>query len=143
MAKNNTFWGEERIANGLLLKVGIRVSPRTVRKYMPKNPPGRPRSNQRWSTFVRNHAAAILACDFCVVVTATFRLIFVFIVIEHQTRRIVHCNFTTHPTLPPGHDSNYAKPYPLIIVIVSSSMTVIVFSRSSLTSRFQTWEFIS
>ena len=48
--------------------------------------------------FVRNHAAAILACDFCVVVTATFRLLYVLIVIEHQTRRIVHCNVTTHPT---------------------------------------------
>ena len=54
--------------------------------------------NQRWSTFVRNHASAILACDFCVVVTATFRLFYVFIVIEHQTRRIVHCNVTAHPT---------------------------------------------
>ena len=91
-------WGEERIANELLLKLGIRVSPRTVRKYMPKSPQGRPRGDQRWSTFVRNHASAILACDFCVVVTATFRLLHVFIVIEHQTRRIVHCNVTTNPT---------------------------------------------
>jgi len=39
-----------------------------------------------------------MACDFCVVVTATFRLLYVFVVIEHQTRRIVHCNVTTHPT---------------------------------------------
>jgi putative transposase len=98
MAMNNPSWGEERIANELLLKLGIRVSPRTVRKYMPKGPPGHHRSDQRWSTFVRNHASAILACDFCVVVTATFRLIYAFIVIEHQTRRIVHCNVTRHPT---------------------------------------------
>ena len=98
MAMNNPSWGEERIANELLLKLGIRVSPRTVRKYMPKGPPGRPRYDQRWSTFVRNHASAILACDFCVVVIATFRLIYAFIVIEHQTRRIVHCNVTEHPT---------------------------------------------
>jgi transposase InsO family protein len=98
MAMNNPSWGEERIANELLLKLGIRVSPRTVRKYMPKIPKERPRGDQRWSTFVRNHASAILACDFCVVVTATFRLLYVFIVIEHQTRRIVHCNVTTNPT---------------------------------------------
>ena len=97
MAMNNPSWGEERIANELLLKLGIRVSPRTVRKYIPKSPQGRPRGDQRWSTFVRNHASAILACDFCVVVTARFRLLYVFIVIEHQTRRIVHCNVTTEP----------------------------------------------
>lgn len=82
MAMNNPSWGEERIANELLLKLGIRVSPRTVRKHMPKNPQGCPRGNKRWSTFVRNHASAILACDFCVVVTVRFRLLYVFIVIE-------------------------------------------------------------
>jgi transposase InsO family protein len=98
MALSNVSWGEERIANELLLKLGIRVSPRTVRKYMPKRPCGQPRGDQRWSTFVRNHAAAILACDFYVVVTATFRLLYVLIVIEHKTRRIVHCNVTVHPT---------------------------------------------
>ena len=95
---NNPSWGEERIANDLLLKPGIRVSPRTVRKYMPKSPLGCPRGDQRWSTFVRNHASAILAGDFCVIVTARFRLLYVFIVIEHQTRRIVPCNVTTNPT---------------------------------------------
>jgi len=98
MALSNISWGEERIANELLLKLGIRTSPRTVRKYMPKRPRGQTRGDQRWSTFVHNHAAAILACDFCVVVTATFRLLYVMVVIEHQTRRIVHCNVTTHPT---------------------------------------------
>ena len=98
MAMSNPSRGEERIANELLLKLGIRVSPRTVRKYMQLHPWEQPRGDQRWSTFVRNHASAILACDFCVVVTATFRLLYVFIVIEHQTRRIVHCNVTAHPT---------------------------------------------
>ena len=47
--------------------------------------------SQRWRTFVRNHAQAIVACDFCVVVTATFRLLYVFVVMEHATRRILHC----------------------------------------------------
>ena len=39
MARENPSWGEERIANELLLKLGLRVSPRTIRKYMPKSPP--------------------------------------------------------------------------------------------------------
>ena len=98
MATENPIWGEERIANELLLKLGLRVSPRTVRKYMPKRPPGRPRGDQRWSTFLRNHAGAIVACDFFVAVTATFRLLYVFVVIEHGSRRLVRVAVTAHPS---------------------------------------------
>jgi putative transposase len=97
MASENPLWGEERIANELLVKLGICVSPRTVRKYMPVRPPGHPRGDQRWSTFLRNHATAILACDFFVAVTATFRMLYVFVVIEHSTRRLVHINVTANP----------------------------------------------
>jgi len=103
MARENPTWGQERIANELLLKLGLRVSPRTVRKYMPTpvdRKPGQRVSSQRWMTFVRNHAQAIVACDFCVVVTATFRLLYVFVVMEHATRRILHMNVTRHPTAP-------------------------------------------
>ena len=92
MATENALWGEERIANELLLKLGLRVSPRTVRKYMPERSPGRPRGDQRWSTFLRNHARAIVACDFFVAVTASFRLLFVFVMIEHGSRRLLHLN---------------------------------------------------
>jgi putative transposase len=98
MAAENPLWGEERIANELLLKLGLRVSPRTVRKYLPKHPPGRPRGDQRWSTFLGNHARAIVACDFFVAVTASFRLLFVFVMIEHGSRRLLHLNVTAHPT---------------------------------------------
>jgi transposase InsO family protein len=101
MARDNPTWGQERIANELLLKLGLRVSPRTVRKYMPKRlapGPGQRVTSQRWRTFVRNHAQAIVACDFCVVVTATFRLLYVFVVMEHATRRILHAHVTAHPT---------------------------------------------
>jgi putative transposase len=98
MATENRLWGEERIANELLVKLGVRVSPRTVRKYMPKRPPGCPRGDQRWSTLLRNQAEAIIACDFFVAVTATFRLIYVFVVIHHNSRRLVHFNVTEHPT---------------------------------------------
>ena len=98
MAMENPRWGEERIANELLLMLGLRVSPRTVRKYMPKRSPGRPRGDQRWATFLRNHAKAIVACDFFVAVTATFRLLYVFVVIHHGSRRLLHFNVTAHPT---------------------------------------------
>jgi hypothetical protein len=61
MSRDNSLWGEERIANELLVKLGIRVSPRTVRKYMRRKPGRGPRGDQRWRTFLRNHAAAIVA----------------------------------------------------------------------------------
>jgi transposase InsO family protein len=98
IATANRTWGEERIAAELLVKLGIRVSPRTVRRYMPRRPPRARRGPQTWSTFVRNHARSVLASDFFVVVTATFRLIYVFIVLEVGTRRILHWNVTEHPT---------------------------------------------
>jgi putative transposase len=88
----------ERIANELLLKLGIRVSPRTVNKYLPRLPRGRPKGDLRWSTFLRLHAQGIIACDFFVAVTATFRLLYVFVVIEHRSRRLIHCNITAHPS---------------------------------------------
>jgi transposase InsO family protein len=101
MARDNPTRGQERIANELLLKLGLRVSPRTVRKYMPKPLApgrGRPAKSQRWRTFVRNHAKGIVACDFCVAITATFRILYVFMVIEHATRHLLHVNVTAHPT---------------------------------------------
>jgi transposase InsO family protein len=98
MATENPLWGEERIANELLLKLGIRISPRTVRKYLPKRPPGQPRGDLCWSTFLKSHATAILACYFFIAVTATFRMPYVFVVIEHGTRRLAHVNVTAHPS---------------------------------------------
>src|SRR5712672_4523141 len=98
IANENPSWGEERIANELLLKIGIRMSPRTVNKYLPRRPRGQPKGDLLWSTFLRLHAQGIIACDFLVVVTATFRMLYVFVVIEHRSRRLVHCNVTAHPT---------------------------------------------
>jgi len=101
MALENPTWGQARVAAELSVKLGIYVSPRTVRKYWPPEPERRgPRraSSQHWKTFVRNHAQSIVACDFLVVVTARFRILYVFLVMELGTRRIVHCNVTTHPT---------------------------------------------
>ena len=65
---------------------------------MPKRPPGRARGDQRWSSFLRNHAKAIVACDFLVAVTATFRQLYVFVMIEHGSRRLLHVNVTARPS---------------------------------------------
>jgi hypothetical protein len=99
MAAENPTWGEERIANELNLKLTIRISPRTVGKYLHKDGPVRtPDPKQRWLTFVRNHAKVVVACDFFVVITATFRTLYVFVVMEIGSRQILHHNVTAHPT---------------------------------------------
>ena len=83
------------------MKLGILVSPRTVRAYWPyeADPKGRRRtSSQHWRTFVRNHAKAMVATDFVVAITAGFRVLYVLVVMEIGSRRILHCNVTAHPT---------------------------------------------
>ena len=100
MASANRTWGEERIATGLLVKLGLHLSTRTVRRYMPTSQ-GRPRTgapSSQWGTFVRNHATAVLACDFFVAISATFRTFYVFVVLDVGTRRIRYWNVTDHPT---------------------------------------------
>jgi hypothetical protein len=96
MAAENSIWGEARIADELRLKLGLRVSPRTVGKCLCEGggPRRTPDPKQRWMTFVRNHGKGIVACDFFVVVTATFRVLYVFVVLEVGTRGIVHHNVT-------------------------------------------------
>ena len=133
MARDNPTWGQQRIANALLLKLGLRVSPRTVRKYMPKHPDhgrGHRVPSQRWRTFVHNHAQAMVACDFCVVVTATFRLLYVFVIVEHATRRIPRLH---------GRSSSCTKRSRLTTPIASSSMTATASSHGTLTSAYVTW----
>ena len=72
----------------LLLKLGLRLSPRSIRKCLPNWPAlgGNPRRDQRWSTFLKNHAQAIVACDSRAVTSATFLILDVFIVMEHGSR---------------------------------------------------------
>jgi putative transposase len=100
MARDNPTWGQERIAAELLIKLGIRVSPRTIQKHVLRDPSNRQRGvpSQRWMTFVRNHAKAIVACDFLVSVTFRFQIIYVFVMMEVGSRRLVHFNVTSHPT---------------------------------------------
>jgi putative transposase len=101
MAQENPTWGQARVSAELSVKLGIYVSPRTVRAYWPPEPGRRGHrrtSSQNWRTFVRNHAQSIVACDFLVVMTARFRTLYVFLLMEVGTRRIVHCNVTAHAT---------------------------------------------
>src|SRR5215469_5738931 len=101
MAKENPTWGQRRVAAELCLKLGLLVSSRTVRKYWPwggDDGRGKATSSQRWATFVRNHADAMVACDFMVAVTAKFQLLYVFVMLELGSRRILQCNVTAHPS---------------------------------------------
>lgn len=74
MVRENPTWGEERVTHELWLKLGIRISPRTVRAYWPAEGPWSNRRSQTWSTFVRNHARALVACDFAAAISARFRV---------------------------------------------------------------------
>jgi len=96
MAKDNRFWGAERI-RGELLKLGIRVCKRTIQKYMRGVCTQQPRG-QRWSTFLRNHAGQIWACDFLQVTDLFFRPLFAFFLIELQSRKVIHVGVTRSPT---------------------------------------------
>ncbi len=95
MSQENHTWGVPRIQSELRL-LGYDVAESTVAKYMTRRRHGPP--SQSWRAFLKNHLRHTAACDFFVVPTATFRLLFCFIVLAHDRRRIVHFNVTRHPT---------------------------------------------
>ena len=94
MQASNIGWGAPRI-HGELLKLEIEVSEATVSKYMlrSKKPP-----SQTWRAFLNNHADCLAAMDFFTVPTARFRVLYVFIVLSHDRRQVIHFNATEHPT---------------------------------------------
>src|SRR5262245_41474265 len=94
ISRANPLWGAPRI-HGELLKLGLTVSQATVSKYMVRH--RRPPS-QAWRTFLKNHAKDLIALDFFTVPTATFRVLFVLVMLTHSRRRLVHFNVTEHPT---------------------------------------------
>jgi transposase InsO family protein len=94
MSRDNPRWGSPRIL-GELEKLGFFLSQTTVERYMckPRRPP-----SPTWKTFLRNESKAICACDFFVVPTITFHLLFVFVVLSHDRRKLLHFNVTSSPT---------------------------------------------
>jgi putative transposase len=94
MTLANPRWGAPRI-HGELLKLGFDLSQATVAKYMVRrpNPP-----SQTWRTFLQNHSENMVAADFFVVPTVFFDLLFVFVILSHDRRRVVHFAITERPT---------------------------------------------
>jgi transposase InsO family protein len=96
MAAENPTWGAPRI-HGELLMLGFDASERSVSRMMPRRPPD-PEARQRWRNFLRNHREVLAAMDFFTVTTATFRVLYVFFVIHHARRSVLHVRVTEHPT---------------------------------------------
>ncbi len=97
MSGDNPSWGEDKINEELRVKFGVSHSSSTIRRYMTKRRPRR--DGQKWRTFIKNHSHELFACDFMTQYTALFITVYVFVVMEIGTRRIVHCNVTENPTL--------------------------------------------
>lgn len=95
MWQANPTWGSRRI-QAELAKLGIAVSDSTIRHYRPEHRPSA--SVQTWKTFLQNHAQALVAVDFFAVPTATFRVLYVFLVLAHERRKILHFNITEAPS---------------------------------------------
>ena len=94
MWRANPTWGSPRIV-GELRKLGIYVAKSTIEQYRPRD---RKPPSPTWKAFMANPVTDIVACDFFTVPTASFRVLFVFIMLAHERRRIVHFNITEHPT---------------------------------------------
>jgi len=95
ISRENPLWGAPRIQAELAL-LGHDVAESTVAKYIVHRRPGPP--SQTWRSFLANHMDCTAACDFFVVPTATFRLLYCFVILAHGRRRIIHFNVTDHPT---------------------------------------------
>jgi putative transposase len=98
-ARENPGWGYPRIACELL-KLGLRVSPSTVRRILLANRlgPAPRRSGPGWREFLRQQAASVLACDFFTVETISLRRFYVLFFIELESRRVHLAGCTTNPT---------------------------------------------
>jgi putative transposase len=96
MARENRLWGAERI-RGELLKLNIQVAKRTIQKYL-QAARSKPPAGQSWSTFLKTHGKDIWACDFVPVVTLLFKTIHAFVIVHHESRRVMHIGVTEHPT---------------------------------------------
>ncbi len=94
MSRDNPTWGVPRIQDELAL-LGIHVARSTIRKYRIRGPGPGP---QTWRSFLKNHVKDIAAIDFFTVHTISFRVLYCFIVLRHDRRKVVHFNVASHPT---------------------------------------------
>ena len=94
MSRDNPLWGAPRI-HGELVKLGIDVGETSVSRYMVR---GRKPSSQTWRTFLENHVRSRVPVDFFTVPTIRFQILYVFLVLAHERRRIPHFAVTAHPT---------------------------------------------
>src|SRR3954464_8706088 len=94
LSRNNPRWGAPRI-HGELLKLGIEITEPTVAKYMVRH---RKPPSQTWRTFLENHMKTMVSVDFFTVPTIRFEILYVFLVLAHERRRIVHFAVRAHPT---------------------------------------------
>jgi transposase InsO family protein len=94
MSRANPLWGAPRI-HGELLKLGICVAQRTVGKYMVPHPRRSP--SQTWTSFLRNHLGQTVSVDFFIVPTLRFHVLYVFLVLSHTRREVLHFNITNAP----------------------------------------------
>ncbi len=94
MSRANPLWGAPRI-HGELQKLGIEIAQATVSKYLVRH---RAPPSQTWRTFLDNHLRSLVSVDFFTVATLTFKVLFVFVVLAHHRRRVVHVNVTDAPT---------------------------------------------
>jgi putative transposase len=93
MWSSNPTWGSKRI-QAELAKLGIAVSDSTIRQYRPRTR----RGDQTWKTFLHNHAKDLIAVDFFVVPTVTFRVLYVLLVLAHERHKVLHFNITDSPS---------------------------------------------
>jgi len=93
MWSSHPTWGSKRI-QAELAKLGVAVSDSTIRKYRPR----RQRAHQTWTTFLHHHTKDFVAVDFFTVPTATFRILYVFLVLAHERRKVLHFRVTDSPS---------------------------------------------
>ena len=94
MSLENVIWGAPRIRSELM-KLGIQISEASVAKYIVRH---RKPPSQKWRTFLHNHVSQLVSIDFFTVHTIWFEVLFVFVVLAHSRRRVLHYNVTAHPT---------------------------------------------
>src|SRR5262249_47059796 len=136
MATANPTWGAPRI-HGELKKLRFTISERTVSRWMPKKT-GKP--SQTWMTFLRNHVGQMVSIDFFTVPTLQLRVLYVFVVLAHDRRRVLHFNVTEHPTAAWTHSSSW-RHFPTTLCL--ATWCAIVMGSTDTTSPRELMEWVS